>query len=216
MKIFNTKVQGFEESLRAMRNPMNSWHLSDSCWHLGTPYVAMRWPIKTDAPEEIGPNDLKLFRGLNIAGPEHRKAIRMIEVWGTFVGPRYWWVEADTYKVATTKVSCSTMHKLGTRDLDLTDFAYGEVLPQTLETLNDLGRLYRQTKDYDFVKAMKRILPEGFMLRADLHFSYETAKNMFQQRRDHRLEEWRYTGGKGDSVCDWISRLPYMGELVQL
>ena len=30
MKFENTKVWGFEHALRGMRNPKNSWHLSDS------------------------------------------------------------------------------------------------------------------------------------------------------------------------------------------
>ena len=37
MKFENTEVWGFEHSLRGMRNPLNSWHRSDS----GTNYDCM-------------------------------------------------------------------------------------------------------------------------------------------------------------------------------
>jgi hypothetical protein len=215
MRIFNTQVFGFAPALRAMRNPMDSWDRADSRFAISDYYTQRSFGFPTDAPLSIGPNDMKLLQGLNTAGSEHRKAIRMIQVWATMEMPRYVLTELDTYKIAITRMSCSTMHKLGTKSLDVSDFANGEVLPSVLETLNELGRLYRQTKDYDFVRSMKRILPEGFLQRTDMNFNYETAKNIFQQRRNHRLEEWRYTGGDS-SICDWIAKLPYMDKLVEL
>jgi hypothetical protein len=33
---------------------------------------------------------------------------------------------------------------------------------------------------------------------------------MFFQRRNHRLPEWRFTGGEELSICNWIHTLPYM------
>lgn len=214
MKIFNTEVYGFRTALRAMRNPMDSWAKSDCRWPIDSYFSSRQWGIPTDAPLEIGPNDMKLFQGLNVAGSEHRKAIRMIQVWVTLVLPRKVWTELDTYKIATTRMSCSTMHKLGTKPLEESDFNHGEVMSSALWTLNEFGRLYRKTKDYDFVREMKDKLPEGFLQRADMNFNYETARNIFNQRKNHRLEEWRFTG-KGGSICDWIYTLPYMNKLVE-
>lgn len=39
IKIENVSVYGFEEAIRGMRNPMNSWDKSDSCME----YVAPIW-----------------------------------------------------------------------------------------------------------------------------------------------------------------------------
>lgn len=49
MKFENTDVWGFEHALRGMRNPKNSWHLSDSGYDETAPYGY--W---------IGPKDMKL------------------------------------------------------------------------------------------------------------------------------------------------------------
>lgn len=220
MQIGNTEVFGFNAALRAQRNPMDSWVKSDSVWNLwGSKEQEERedqFGIVTDAPAEIGPEDWALFTKLGKNGTEHRKALRMIQVWATMILPRYVLTEFDTYKVGVTRLSCSTMHKLGHKDLDSSDFAYNDVLPETLETLNRLGKEYREggKKDYDLVRKMKRYLPEGFLQRGDFNLNYETAINMFRQRKNHRLEEWRYTNGTGTSICDWISRLPYMKNLL--
>lgn len=57
------------------------------------------------------------------AGTEHRKYDRMIQVWMDIEAPLYWWKEFDTYKIGTVANSCSTMHKIHSRDLTLQDFS---------------------------------------------------------------------------------------------
>jgi hypothetical protein len=106
------------------------------------------------------------------------------------------------------------MHKLGHRDLTPDDFSEQEVLPEVLAKLNELGKLYRETKDYSYVKLMKRILPEGFMQMSSYHTNYETLLNIYKQRKDHRLDEWRATDGDEVSICNWIRSLPYMAEFI--
>lgn len=99
MKFERTQVWGFEHAFRGMRNPKNSWHLSDSNF---------------DDPEHsmIGPNDLKLAQTLIKGGSEHRKFLRQIFVSVDITAPTYWWSEFDTYKIGTTANSTSTMHKV--------------------------------------------------------------------------------------------------------
>jgi hypothetical protein len=171
------------------------------------------------APElpEIGKVDLVLACKLVKAGTEHRKFLRQIVVNFVIEAPRYVWQEIDTYKVATVRNSCSTMHKLGHRPLTVEDFIGGDVVPGTLLELNRLGQEYRDggKKDFDLVRKMKKYLPEGFLQRAGFHMSYETAMTMFRQRKGHRLPEWRWTGSvkivdDRQSICDWIYSLPYM------
>jgi len=215
VKISKTEVFGFYAALRAMRNPMDSWAKSDTNWsgtELNFPVV-----LSTDAPFEIGEEDLTLAKKLIHGGTEHRKFLRLIQVWAVWELPRYVWTEADTYKVGLTRMSCSTMHKLGTKDLSVNDFQDCEVLPNTLDTLNNLGRQYRETKDYQLVRQMKKILPEGFIQRADVNFNYEVAMNMFRQRHNHRLPEWRLNAEKVSepSICDWLYELPHFKTLVE-
>jgi hypothetical protein len=64
---------------------------------------------------------------------------------------------------------------------------------------------------------MKKILPEGFIQRADVNFNYEVAMNMFRQRHNHRLPEWRLNAEKVSepSICDWLYELPHFKTLVE-
>ena len=129
MKFENTQVWGFEHALRGMRNPKNSWHLSDS------------WAMSFDDPDAdshggywIGPKDMKLALALTNAGPEHRKFLRQIMISVDITAPLYWWKEFDTYKVATVANSTSTMHKIQsypiTREsFEMDDFVSGLKFP---------------------------------------------------------------------------------------
>jgi hypothetical protein len=208
-----------------MRNPLESWQKSDSLfWNVRNdlPYENQHGHLVPEYPQ-IGPNDLDLLGRLVSGGQEHRKAIRTISIWTTITPTRCCWQEIDTYKIATVRNSCSTMHKLGHRPLVPSDFADEDVLPAALDFLNALGQEYRDggKKDFGLVIRMKRHLPEGFLQRADYHLNYENALNMFLQRKNHRLPEWRWTGGTKivdgkQSICDWIYSLPYMSKLIEL
>jgi hypothetical protein len=49
--------------------------------------------------------------------------------------------------------------------------------------------------------------PAGFELTARMTTNYRCLKNIYIQRRDHRLPEWR-------EFCKWIETLPYAKELI--
>jgi hypothetical protein len=251
MKIENVHVFGFEPALRAMRNPMESWDKNDSwvfdedIAYPGT-YTLATWKqvsgkrgkvVYLNLPAEakpqrvfnppcpelvmVGPNDAQLARKLIKAGPEHRKFLRQIMIWCDITIPRYIWQELDTYKVATVRNSCSTMHKLGSRDLEYNDFEDDVVGDAMLNTINGLGaemRRLRVLKGSEPAKErvrtlhrhLKQLLPEGFLQKATYTMSYETALSMYHQRKNHRLPEWNVRSE--GSICSWIKSLPCMDE----
>jgi hypothetical protein len=49
--------------------------------------------------------------------------------------------------------------------------------------------------------------PAGFELTARMTTNYRCLKNIYYQRRNHRLPEWR-------EFCAWIETLPYAKELI--
>ena len=76
--------EGFSQAIEAMRNPMNSWNLSDSEWdfdNIQEFYLGQY---------NIGEKDKELSIKLQKAGPEHCKHLRMIYVWANITAPRYW------------------------------------------------------------------------------------------------------------------------------
>lgn len=118
IKFENTEVVGWEHAIRGMRNPMNSWDKSDSCfvgedWHGVDGFV-------------IGENDLCLANKLAKAGTEHRKFMRMLTVYVDITAPLYWVPEHDTYKVGTVRNSCSFMHKGVSKPFCITDFSVSD------------------------------------------------------------------------------------------
>lgn len=86
MKFENIDVYGFEAALRGMRNPKESWHLSDS-------QMTIEWLDENTWTEkyEIGPNDMELAQMLIRAGSEHRKFMRQIFVSVDITAPLYWY-----------------------------------------------------------------------------------------------------------------------------
>jgi hypothetical protein len=221
MKIENIHVYGFQASFHGMRNPLDSWSKSDSSFGCepGTSYTtANDWLIRTFEYPQIGPEDMKLACKLIKGGSEHRKFLRQIQVWFDITVPIYVWSELDTYKVATVRNSCSTMHTLGLRDLTQNDFEL-PIPNDWLEELNKCGekfRIYKIMKDTRKMNKIRReyknLLPSGFLQKATYTMSYETALSMYFQRRNHRLSEWR-AGEKG-SICSFIESLPYMKEFI--
>ena len=222
MKFENTEVWGFKHALRGMRNPMDSWGKSDSVfWDSDNLAVEDRFRI---GEYKIGKQDLLLAQTLIKAGNEHCKFMRMIHVAVDVDMPRYWWSEADTYHF-NTKNSCSTMHKLLNNNKPITlemfiiceeDRAWWEHTIIKLELLRkEYKRIQSTTKDSKKMDRLllraKRMLPEGFLQMRTWDTTYAELRNMYFQRRHHRLnEEWI------DTFCKWVESLPYAKELICL
>ena len=195
IKIENIDVYGFEAAIRGARNPMNSWHLMDSCYNNGE--------------FEIGEKDHDLLRRLTIAGPEHRKWNRMVTATMDITAPLYWWKEFDTYKVATVANSCSTMHKIQAKEFTLDDFSHEHLeeyprwlLSEVIKELNKNREDFNETKDKDYWWQMIQLLPSSYNQKRTVHLNYETLGAMYTQRKHHKLDEWHV-------FCDTIKTLPY-------
>lgn len=126
----------------------------------------------------------------------HNKFLESIYVWLDVRGPRYWWQEADTFRLST-KQSESTMHTLAGELLaiDLEDAASVEAFmrenfePESC-SLDTLKEIYRAAEKKDLVGVKKR-LPEGFLQTRMWCMSYRTLRNIILQRRTHRLPHWK-------------------------
>ena len=203
IKIENVEVLGWEHAIRGMRNPLNSWHKSDSDYSFKAP----------DGTPCIGGNDLKLMTTLRDAGTDHRKFMRMITVYADITAPLYWWKEFDTYKVGTVANSCSTMHKIHAKEFTIDDFSHEHLLEQDEKALNYIvdylninRRSYLDTKDKTYWWQMIQLLPSSYNQKRTVMMNYEVLANIYKSRKNHKLDEWR-------SLCDWIETLPY-GELI--
>ena len=211
--------------IQGMRNPMNSWEKSDTCFSdesCVNCYVNQRDLCDKDSffrkDEKLGSNDHSLLQRLSNADTEHRKYMRMMPVYVRITAPLYWWKEFDTYKVGTVANSCSTMHKIAEKEFTLEDFStehlisdesiptriYSakDMMETTIKNLNMFRELYLKTRDKTYWWQMIQLLPSNYNQTRNVMLNYEVLANIYRQRKNHKLDEWR-------EVCKWIESLPY-------
>jgi len=209
IKLEHTRVYNIVDAMRGMRNPKNSWARNDTkCIHDVNSGTILKC--------EIGPNDRTLAQTLIKAGTEHRKFLRQIFVSVDVICPIYFVQEFDTYKVSTTRNSCSVQHKGTSKEFDLSDFTLDKFdmsdphleklaksLPTTIETMNSLRDAFNETKDMKYFRLLRQYMPMGYNYRFTWTANYEVLLGIYRQRRFHKLIEWH-------SFCDWIKSLPGM------
>ena len=113
----------------------------------------------------------------------HNKFLEAITVTLDIDAPRYWWSEFDTYRVGTTKQSESTMHTIDKRHLTKSDFEGGDIPDSLLSLINSA------VDDKDWYR-VKQLLPESFLQRRIVSTNYKVLRNVYAQRKNHRLPEW--------------------------
>ena len=226
IKFENTEVMNFEGAFRGMRNPLNSWDKADSefkCDDYDNCYTCQYYDVGCDPRGKVhlGENDLNLAQRLIKAGSDHRKFLRQIFVSVDITAPLYWWKEFDTYKVATVANSCSTMHKIHSKPIELSDFSIDDFYIEddgislrdcfinVVADCESLRRKYLETKDKKYWRGLIQLLPESYNQKRTVTLNYETLRNIYGSRRNHKLDEW----SKG--FMEWIDSLPYAEELIK-
>lgn len=217
LEISNLWVDGWEHTIRGMRNPMNSWDRSDSGY--GCTNTGLCKDCNAENCTErnmnfiIGPQDKQLMYHLCTSGTDHRKFMRQIFVSMDITAPLYWVSEHDTYKVGTVRNSCSFMHKGLSKPFDISDFSCNEKNKPFIEKciIPELNRLrveHRGTSDSSIFEAIRQILPSGYNVKYTWTANYEILRNIYHSRKNHRLQEWR-------DFCNFLETLPY-AELITM
>ena len=171
----------------------------------------------------IGPTDMGLMQRLILAGTEHCKFTRQIGVSVDITAPLYWWKEMDQYKIGTTTDSTSTMHTLAEEPITAACFEFKDFNPELrvgkyqyltddiwtdmIDYLELLRQEYLKTKDTRYWKELVRLLPEGWLQKRTWSGSYQNLRNIYSQRKNHKLTEWH-------DFCHWVHTLPYANELI--
>jgi hypothetical protein len=215
IKIENAEVFGWEAAIRGMRNPLNSWEKSDSYWtHVEDPQTHET----ANYAFFVGDADKELMMKLAKGGSVHAKYRRMINVTVDITAPLYWWKEFDTYKVGTVANSCSTMHKIHSKEFTVDDFS-GEhlewlpiekvgvydfkwILDSVIRCLNMAREMYIKTKDKRYWYQMIQLLPSSYNQKRTIQMNYEVLCGMYRDRKNHKLLEWV-------ELCKWIETLPH-------
>ena len=114
------------------------------------------------------------------------------------------WTEAERYHFLEFVSSQSTMHRIASFDLDKQYSPYVDA--RIIEIMKEKVAAYRESKaPEDYLRCLYSN-PCGFRLTAGMTTNYCQLKTIYQQRKDHRLPEWR-------EFCAWILTLPMFREL---
>lgn len=154
------EVAGFLSAVEALRLPFGKECRSQT--HYDDSWVEEIVPnFQSDVRVFFDERDLTLMSTLIKRGDEHAKVLRGIIAYAEINAPRFWWVEMDTYRIGSERLSSeSTMHIQG-----------------------------RGMSTEELVK-MKSELTEGTMQKRVQYFSYQALRRIYQQRRNHRLPHW--------------------------
>ena len=92
-------------------------------------------------------------------------------------------------------------------------YLWNEIIVRLEEFRLDYKELQKTTKNKEEMDRLllraKRLLPEGMLQLRTIDTNYAELRNMYFQRRNHRLkEEWINT------FCKWVENLPYADELI--
>lgn len=208
MKVENVKIYDLEESI-----------------------IASGYPMRTTAEmREVTDADMRRAHNLSAASNSgngaHGQFLTGIRVSFDLTCSNKMWVEAERYRFLEFVSSQSTMHRITKFNLDnqYNDYVDPRVIEIMKEKVDEYNELCEQDnsllpQDQEFLMALseakkKKYLeilytnPAGFELTARMTTNYRCLKNIWVQRKDHRLPEWR-------EFCAWIETLPYFHELIE-
>lgn len=205
MKIERLKVYDLEESL-----------------------IASGYPMRTELPSRhADEKDIKRIMNLTKASNgngAHGQALTGIRVAFDLTCTNKMWVEAERYRFLEFVSSQSTMHRITKFNLSEQYNKYVDpraiaIMEEKKEQYNTMAAMLESTELTETKEILREAMkekylemlytnPAGFELTARMTTNYRCLLNIYIQRHDHRLPEWR-------EFCAELLKLPYFPELLE-
>ena len=115
-----------------------------------------------------------------------------------------------TYKQVAEKYNCSISCLQNIKNPSNPNYELFElcdVWKYTIDTLNYYRRLYVETKDYNYFRAMRQLMPMGYNYTFTWDTNYAVLKNIYHARKGHKLIEW-------EQMREFIETLPHADKLI--
>lgn len=189
--------------------------------------VASGYPMRTElTPHE--PDEKDLRRGLNLTKASngngaHGQWLTGIRVAFDLTCTNKMWVEAERYRFLEFVSSQSTMHRITKFELagqynKYVDHRAIAIMEEKKEQYNAYAAVLETAENHKAKEEIRAAMyekylemlytnPAGFELTARMTTNYRCLLNIYIQRWDHRLPEWR-------DFCAQLLELPYFPELV--
>ena len=181
---------------------------------------AMRTVIDNNVRDFTGKDlDRSCKLGTTQTGEGHDNFLNGIIVQFDLYAPLYMWKQIQRYHFMDFISSQSTMHRLTKFNIvdqcvNDTDEVILERYQGLLDVYNDFDNYYGFMSNANAKRDLKEkawrtlvaSLPCGFVLGATMTTNYRQLKTIYNQRKCHKLSEWR-------EFCDWCETLPRFKEL---
>lgn len=156
-----------------------------------------------DIPNDLQDRSEKLAPKLAGADGGHNKFLEQLQYWLAIDAPLYFWKQLDTYRIGVSKSSESTMFRMWKNGVTKDDFENPDTIyAETLEKLNkDINDFNNNPSQEKFMSIISN-LPDGFLQTRLVNINAKSLRNIYFQRKDHKLTEWR-------KMCKFIETLPY-------
>lgn len=122
------------------------------------------------------------------------------------------WVEVERYTFLNFISSMSSMHRASA--FCIQDSCNEYVCREEIEMAERLQNIYNDIDEEKFPMEKKHAylkllynLPSGFEITAGMTTNYRCLKNIYSQRHNHRLQDWKI-------ICKWIHSLPLAEYLI--
>ena len=203
MRLENVKVYDLEESM-----------------------IASGYPMRTELNEDVI-SEKVIRRCMNLTKASngngaHGQWLTGVRVAFDLTCTNKMWVEAERYRFLEFVSSQSTMHRITKFNLDnqyceYVDPRVIEIMKEKVDAYNNFSEFAlseTETAEERMEKKKKLYLevlytnPAGFELTARLTTNYRCLLNIYIQRHDHRLPEWR-------EFCKELLKLPFFIQLVE-
>mgnify|MGYP003611636991 CR=1 FL=1 len=168
------------------------------------------------------PKEQTLIKLANSGQRSHAKFLRQIMIGFNITASGMFMKEFDTYKIGVTRMSTSTMHTLLKQPLDYDNFSFHNIynseydipieeeFKKTLDIIFEFNKKVLKSNKSNDVKLMliKTVLPESFNYISYITMNYEVLRTMYNDRKNHRLPEWKMFLETFDSI-------PYFNEFIK-
>lgn len=176
--IKNCKVYGLDDSVKASKYPM---------------------AVDTEACTSEITETTRRLAGCD-TGEGHDNFLKGIVVQFDLTFSIKAWVEAERYHFLDFVSSQSTMHCAS--KFDIAKQCNEWVEPGIIRIVKLLLERYNMDKTPENYLRLLYNIPVGFRLTARMTTNYQQLKTIYQQRKAHRLPEWR-------EFCRWCETLPH-------
>ena len=206
--IENVQIYGLEESIFRSAYPMLK--TAPTAEEFQANVAEIQQAILQDELDH--PHIKRAIQLANAKGGGHDQYLSGITVMFDMTLSNKAWVEAERYRFLTFISSMSTMHRVAFFKISDSCNVYTD--EKAIEAAERLQAEYHaidatkepQRKKEVYLKLLYN-LPAGFELMAGMVTNYRCLRNIYEQRRNHKLPDWHV-------VCDWIETLPLAGEFI--